>query len=160
VGTYEWVASYGGDANNNPVSSALGDEPETVIPASPAIVTLTSGTVVIGSGNRLNDSATLSGGFNPTGTLTFTLFDTSNTAFYTNQVTVNGNCSYDTSLRTFPTRRLSDLVGTYEWVASYSGDANNNPVSSALGDEPETVIPASPAIVTLTSGTVVIGSGN
>src|SRR5262249_56432928 len=81
-GTYERVGSHSGVANDNPASGGLADEPETVIPASPAIVTLTSGTVVIGSGNRLNDSATLSGGFNPTGTITFTLFDPSNTAVY------------------------------------------------------------------------------
>jgi hypothetical protein len=31
------------------------------------------------------------------------------------------------------------VAGVYQWVASYSGDANNKPVASAKGDEPATV---------------------
>src|SRR5262249_11710287 len=45
-----------------------------------------------------------------------------------------GNGTYATPLGFLPT-----AVGTYQWVANYSGDANNNPVSSAFGDEPQTV---------------------
>ena len=48
--------------------------------AGPAINTVAGGTVVIGSGTKLTDTAVLSGGFNPTGTITFTLYSPSNVA--------------------------------------------------------------------------------
>src|SRR5262249_56386825 len=81
-------------------------------------------------------------------------------AVYTNVVTVNGNGTYDTSTGTNPGGFVPTTVGTYEWVASYSGDANNNPVTSPLGDEPETVIPTTPMITTVASltGGNVVGS--
>ena len=34
------------------------------------------------------------------------------------------------------------MTGTYQWIVSYSGDGNNNPVASASGDEPVVVAPA------------------
>jgi fibronectin-binding autotransporter adhesin len=153
AGTYQWVASYSGDSNNTPVASARGDEPETVNPASPTISTTTGGTVDLGSGSNLTDSATLSGGYNETGTITFTLTDPSGNTADTETVSVNGDGTYVT-----PTGALPTMTGTYQWVASYSGDSNNNQVASVLGDEPETVTPASPTITTTTGGTVDLGS--
>jgi hypothetical protein len=154
TGTYQWVAVYSGDGNNNGVSSNNGDEPEVVSPASPSITTQTAGTVVVGSGNKLNDSATLSGGFNPTGTITFSLTNPSNTVVYTDVVTVAGNGTYSTAtMGNNPGGYLPTAAGTYQWVASYSGDSNNNPVSTKTGDEPEVVSPASPTITTVASPT-------
>ena len=49
-----------------------------------------------------------------------------------------GNGTYTT-----PTGFVPTATGTYQWVAAYSGDSNNNPASSKLGDEPETVTLAS-----------------
>ena len=97
--------------------------------ASPTITTTASPAVVVGSGAELTDSATLAGGFNPTGTITFTLYDPSSTTVVdTETVTVNGNGTYSTPTGfTLPT---GTVTGTYQWVASYSGDANNNPVTS------------------------------
>jgi hypothetical protein len=154
TGTYEWVASYGGDTNNNPVSSAEGNEPEVVIAASPAIATTPGATVVIGSGAKLTDSATLSGGYNETGTIVFTLYSPTNAIVDTETVTVSGNGIYSTPAGYVPTS-----TGTYEWVASYGGDSNNNGASSSEGSEPEVVTAASPAIATTPGPTVVIGSG-
>ena len=34
------------------------------------------------------------------------------------------------------------MTGTYQWVVTYSGDANNIGVASANGDEPVVVAPA------------------
>ena len=66
----------------------------------------------------------MSGGNSPTGTITFTLYaPNSATVVDTEMATVNGNGTYDT-----PTGFAPTAVGTYEWTASYSGDANNNPV--------------------------------
>ena len=94
--------------------------------ASPTLITTPGGSVLLGSGAKLTDSATLSGGNNPTGTITFTLYAPGDTTVVdTETATVNGNGSYST-----PTGFLPSAVGTYAWDASYSGDANNNPVSS------------------------------
>jgi hypothetical protein len=74
----------------------------------------------------LKDSAVLSGGTNPTGTITFTLIYGGQTVD-TETVTVNGNGTYTTPGYTLPTS--GTVVGTYQWNASYSGDANNNTVN-------------------------------
>lgn len=140
TGIYEWVASYSGDANNSPVSDNFGDEPVAVGVAGPSFTTIPGGTVVVGSGVKLTDSATLSGAYNPTGSIVFTLYDPNNLAVYTDTVTVNGNGTYSTSTGSNPGGYLPTTVGTYQWVASYSGDKNNSPEAGSLGDEPESVI--------------------
>ena len=57
---------------------------------------------------------------------------------------VSGNGTYSTPTGyTLPT--TGTVTGTYQWVVSYSGDANNRPqCTSVLGDEPVMVDPASP----------------
>jgi autotransporter-associated beta strand protein len=144
VGTYQWVASYSGDSNNNPVASSFGSEPEQVTPPTPAIATAAGPAVALGSGNRLTDSATLSKGFNPTGTITFTLFAPDGvTVAYTDVVQVSGNGTYRTSQGNNPGGFLPTAAaygtGLYQWVARYSGDANNNPRATPFGGEPEQV---------------------
>jgi uncharacterized repeat protein (TIGR01451 family) len=159
AGTYQWVASYSGDDNNHPIASFPGDEPQTVNPAAPTIITSAGLTVVVGSDVPLTDAATLAGGFNPGGTITFTVTGPDGVVVYTNTVTVNGNGTYTTSQGTHPGGFLPTVPGTYQWVASYSGDANNHPVASDNGDEPQTVIKASPTITTSAGPTVLLGSG-
>ena len=140
TGTYQWVASYSGDPNNNKVASASGSEPVVVDPASPTITTTAGPAVVVGSGAKLTDSATLAGGFNPTGTITFTL-TLNGTTVDTETATVHGNATYST-----PTGFVPTATGTYQWVARYNGDGNNNKVASASGTEPETVT-VSPTVI-------------
>src|SRR5205823_4760041 len=128
AGTFYWQAVYSGDANNNGATSSCQSEVLTIGKNSPTITTTpnpSSGTV----GVTLNDSANLSGGFNPTGSITFNLYGPDNltcnpsgpAAVYTQQVSVSGNGSYNTSPG-FTTLQ----AGTYHWTASYSGDGNNN----------------------------------
>ena len=77
-----------------------------------------------------NDSATLAAGFNPSGTITFTLYaPDGTTAVYTNHVLVTGNGIYSTATSgDNPGGYTPVIAGTYQWVASYSGDGNNNSV--------------------------------
>ena len=50
----------------------------------------------------------------------------------TETVTVSGNGTYTTPTGyTLPT--TGTVTGTYQWVATYSGDANNNAVSEHQG---------------------------
>lgn len=162
AGTYQWVAVYGGDNNNAPITSPYGSEPEVVAYGAPAINTTPGNTVTIGSGSKLSDTAVLSGAYNPSGTITFTLFSPSNVAVYTDVVSVNGNGTYTTSAGNNPGGYLPTGVGTYQWVASYSGDTYNASVSGAVGDEPEVVNTTSPNLITTASlkagCTSVIGS--
>src|SRR5205807_8698245 len=105
----------------------------------PTSVTAASAPVLLGSGVRLNDTATLSGGFTPRGTIVFTLFAPNGAVAYTDTVSVSGNGAYDTSIGSNPGGFLPSVTGTYNWIAVYSGDPNNHAASSRFGDEPVAV---------------------
>jgi len=151
TGTLRWTASWPGDSNNQAASSGCTAEQVTIGPASPTLTTTpspSSGTV----GVTLNDGATLTGGVNPTGSITFNLYPPSDTtcagpASYTQTVTVSGNGSSYTTSPGF----ASTLTGVWHWTASYGGDGNNNPASSGCSAEPVTVNPASPSMTTTPS---------
>ena len=144
VGKYCWRAEYTPDADGSKfyVAASHTDatrECFTVIKASPSISTTPSedsGSV----GDLLNDSATLTGGsnFDGKGTITFNLYGPSDpncdgTPAYTETVTADHNSppDYATSNSTV----TADTAGTWNWTADFSGDANNNPASSACGEE-------------------------
>ena len=97
---------------------------------SPTFSTTPGGTVTLGTGIKLTDTASLAGGLNPTGTIGFTLFNPSDFAVDAETVAVNGNGTYST-----PTGYLPTQAGTYRWVGTYSGDANNT--GSTVGGESE-----------------------
>ncbi|MDB5357471.1 MAG: hypothetical protein JWN24_3924 [Phycisphaerales bacterium] len=154
TGAYQWDATYSGDANNFLATDNNNQaERVTVSPASPAIVTTPGPTVVIGSGAKLTDMATLSGGYFETGLVTFTLYGPANQIVDTETVPANGNGTYVTPIGYLPT-----AAGTYQWVASYGGDANNSPVSGTIGQEPEAVTPAGPTLVTTASPGGIVSS--
>ncbi len=156
TGTYQWQASYGGDSNNAAASTLAGSEAESVRPASPSLTASPSGPVVLGSGAALTDTATVAGGFQATGRITFTLADPTGNTVDTETVTVHGDGTYATPTGYVPTG-AGTLTGTYQWTASYSGDGNNNPDTTAAGSQPENVSAASPMLSTTPGGTVVVG---
>jgi hypothetical protein len=110
----------------------------------------------------LNDTGKLAGGNSPTGSITFNLYNPSDTTCsgtpaYTQTVTVSGNGSYST---TNTTSVPANEPGTWNWTAIYSGDTDNNTASSTCGHESVTVtaVPqgsceGSGSISTLVSGT-------
>src|SRR5207302_1586468 len=101
TGNYKWVASYSGDDNNALVAGvcdAPASEISHVTPKSPTLVTAATDSVV---GGNIHDVATLAGGFNPTGTITFNLYPHS-----------------------YPTRRSSDLNGAGGTSVSVSGNGD------------------------------------
>ncbi|HJV08808.1 MAG TPA: right-handed parallel beta-helix repeat-containing protein, partial [Acidimicrobiales bacterium] len=121
VGTYRWVAEYLAGAGPA-VTTPCDDPAESVVvtPAAPTITTQASPSV--GLGGSVTDTATLIGGFNPTGTVTFNLYGPADATcagvpvFTSVRPLVGGAATSESFIPTAP--------GTYRWVAAYSGDAN------------------------------------
>jgi hypothetical protein len=109
--------------------------PTTPSPASGAI------------GAVLNDTATISGGNSPTGSVTFNLYgpgDTTctGTILYTQTVTLS--CGSATTSPGYTTT----AAGTYNWTAHYSGDNGNLPADSLCGAEAVVIAKNSPSAST------------
>ena len=132
AGDYYWQAVYSGDANNDAATSVCTSEHLVVTKKQPAMTT---------APNLIpNDDATISGAFTATGTITFDLFSPADatcagTPAFTQTVNVNGNGTYSTTNTSF----VASTLGTWRWQVSYSGDANNNPTTSACGVESFTI---------------------
>ena len=146
VGDYHWVAIYDGDANNTTVSSACEAEPVTIGQATPTIATTPSAGGPLGT--PISDTATVTGGFNPTGTVTFELFPPTDatctaTPVFTSTNPLSGGSATSGSFTTA-------AVGTYHWVATYNGDTDNTTASSDCTDEPVTIGQAPQPMVTKT----------
>ncbi|MDQ1427592.1 MAG: hypothetical protein QOK39_1068, partial [Acidimicrobiaceae bacterium] len=162
AGVYRWQASYSGDANNVsiPITACLDPaETVTVTPgtASPTLATTASASVP--AGGSVHDTAMLSGGANPRGTITFDLFGPgdatcANLPVFTAVTPVSGNGAYPSDPFVVGT------AGSYRWTAAYSGDGANNAVTSPCGAPNEDVVvtKATPTIVTNASGPVTLGS--
>ena len=101
-----------------------------------AIVTQASGPVTVGA--TITDTATLSGGFNPTGTITFTAYSdaacTAGSVVFTDmpRSTATASTRSDPYITTF--------AGTIFWIASYSGDASNTAATGSCGDANESSV--------------------
>jgi hypothetical protein len=91
-------------------------------------------------GGAISDTATIVNGINnPGGTITFRAYGPNDSSCggavkFTSSVPVTGNGNYSSGPYT-PT-----AAGTYRWTASYSGDASNNPASTACNDPNESVL--------------------
>jgi hypothetical protein len=134
AGTWSWTAVYSGDARNKGASSACGKETVAVAKAAPSLSTTPGAGGTVGTA-ILNDSATVSGGYTPGGTVTFNLYSPSQacgvgTPAYSQTVTVAADGTAVTG-QTSP----ATAAGTWSWTASYSGDGNNNPAVSGCGVE-------------------------
>jgi uncharacterized repeat protein (TIGR01451 family) len=157
AGTYYWGVSYAGDSHNNAASACGGANEEIIVgKASPSVSTTqqpASGAI----GATFNDTATLSGAVAPdgTGSITFKLYSASDCDSAVLDTETVGNISANGTYST-PTGFQIQNAGTYFWVASFTGDSNNNTFTSGCNDEPVVVARNSPSIATELSKT----SGN
>ncbi len=152
----------GSTGNVAPIATIAGSlttfsEPEGVAVAGPpgppvgASVTTSGAASSISLGNSTSDTAIVSGGTSPTGSLVFKLFGPNDPtcslapAYTSPEQTVKGDGSYP-SPSFVPT-----ATGTYDWQALYSGDTNNAPVTTACGASGETVTVAAKAASTTIS---------
>jgi hypothetical protein len=150
------VVTYSGDANNA-APPAVTNETFTVGKASPTLTTtILQPTAAVAAGNvTVQDQATIAGGFSPTGTLTFDLDNSANQLIASGSTAVSGNSNYDTPAPTF-----SLAAGTYHWMVTYSGDANNA-APPDVTDETFAVGKASPTLTTtILQPTAAVTAGN
>jgi hypothetical protein len=107
-----------------------------VTKATPTLTTEASPNVALGG--SVSDTATLTGGASPTGTVTFTLYGPN-----------DADCSGTPAFASAPIALASGTAssgnftptatGTYRWKAAYSGDGSNNPVTGTCDDPAEDV---------------------
>ena len=124
-----YAATHGRSAYVADVPSAARVSPILTTTANPSSANL---------GSPIHDSATLASGLSPTGNITFQLYGPndatcSGASAFTSTIAVNDNGTYDSASFT------PSQPGTYRWVATYSGDTNNNPITTACSDPNETV---------------------
>lgn len=158
-GVYRFTVFYSGDPNNAPLLSGCNDPNEsvTVAAAPPGLVTQASGPPA--AGGTISDAATLSGGTNPTGTISFDVFGPDDptctgTPAFTSMQAVAGDGDYTSD----PVTPTAD--GTWRFVASYSGDANNPAVATSCADPTESVaVGGTPPTTTTAPGTTTTTTG-
>jgi hypothetical protein len=153
AGVYHWSAHYSGDPENSAADSTCAAF-STVGKASPGV----SGTASAGVVNTaIHDEATLTGGFSPTGEVIFRVYGPADTAcltpLETNAVPVQDDHADSADF-------LPQQAGEFRWTASYEGDENNEPSSTACGaaDQSSDVAKASPSLVGVATSAVVVGS--
>ncbi len=138
TGTHNIVAVYSGDSTHK--SSTATALVVTVTKATPSLATtVSSASIPIGS--TVSDQAMLTGGFpstGVTGTVTYTLFPN---GACTAPGTAGSSFTVGPSNSVPPSAPVTPATsGSFSFQATYSGDANNNAVTSAC--EPFTVVAA------------------
>src|SRR5262249_22769267 len=133
-GRYCWRGEFTATAQGVPNSTdASPGECFTVDPAQPAITTSATATAAVG--NPISDTATLTGaattplGAPAGGTITFSLYgpadpNCAGPAVFTTDRAVSGDGTYPTAAQAAASF-TPNAPGTYQWVATYSGDAPN-----------------------------------
>jgi hypothetical protein len=146
-GVYRWRVNYEGDANNETDSLSCGsaNQTSTVSKAAPSLSGVATATAKVGT--TITDSATLGDGVSAGGQLVFRAYGPGDPTcgsgpVYEKSVAVSGNGTYA------PAGFAPTSPGAYHWTVAYSGDANNEPVSTDCGAANQTsnVSKATPAL--------------
>jgi uncharacterized repeat protein (TIGR01451 family) len=150
AGTYHWVATYSGDANNAGTTTQCGAPHENpVVNARPTTLTTNAGgPFLLGADGTLalSDTATLSGGTSDAGgTITFRLFSDNACSNQVGGDVTTGVNGADGKNYASPSITIN-APGTYYWVASYNGDPDNAGSSTTCGDLNESPLVLKPHI--------------
>jgi hypothetical protein len=139
-GTYNWRAFYPGDSTYAATSTACGAETVVVTDVTPTLSTVASPAVQAGSGASLTDTATLTNGKAPTGSITFLLFPPSDPTCSGKVVDAKSTVTVTNPASTVSQPFQPTTAGTYHWIAVYSGDPHNGAVNGACSDPNESVV--------------------
>ncbi len=104
--------------------------------ATPALATQASAGIVLGAG-ELSAAATVSGrsGAQPDATVTFTLYGPDDATCAGTPLLATAPAPYPAGGGPVTSASFTPAqAGTYRWIAAYSGDVNNAPVSGACDD--------------------------
>ena len=140
-----------------------GATPDAARKASPTLSSTPDPAAGTMLAQPLRNSATLQVGASPTGTISFALYPPSDPKCLGTPVgsgaplvvNVNGNGAYRSPI---VEKRFITQAGTYRWTASYSGDANNSPVTTQCANAPVKItqpvlsIAKTPDNATITAG--------
>jgi hypothetical protein len=125
VGTFRWTVSYSGDPNHAPTTVGCGNATSTVSQAKPSIANGAMQRLTVGTSFEI--TATLQGGYSPTGTIKFEIYRRTAAGcakpLAVDVVPVTGNDSFHSK------SLVAQNPGAYSFVASYSGDAANQGAS-------------------------------
>ncbi len=135
---FDAAADYSGGISHtgeiHDTASAHVDVAKLFTKASPSVSTQQSAGGDVGV--TLNDTASVTGGSNPTGSVTFRLYPPSDAS-------CTGAASYTDTDVSAPYATspgfVSNAAGVWHWTAVYNGDVNNNPATSTCASEPVTV---------------------
>ena len=155
AGTYYWRVAYQGDPLDYGVATGCGDANErtTVSPATPSISTTVSPARPITFGSTVHDTAVLDGATSTAGgTVFYTVYGDPNCVTVLADLTPSPASVVDGVVPPSSPYTLTN-VGTYFFVATYSGDSNNLPVASGCAAEPLVLGPSQPALATTASPT-------
>ena len=126
---------------------------------TPTLSTSASGPVAVGA--AIHDTAHVSGSNGtPTGTVTFQVFAPGDTSCATPLTPAPGSGTLNGSGDATSGDYTTAAVGTYNWIAHYSGDNHYVAVDGTCNaaNESSTVTKATPTLSTIGSGPVTVGS--
>ena len=111
----------------------------TVTPSATPSINTTQQPASATVGSSIADQATVSGGDNPTGTVTFNLYNNPNATGP--PLFTDANEPLSSSDVATSAGYIATATGTDYWVATYNGDANNAAVTSGTAIEPVIISP-------------------
>ncbi len=135
----------------------------TVAKALPTLATTAAPNLVLGAGT-MADNVTVSGRVSPQqgATVDFRLYGPNDATCSGAPVFESLNVPYPVAGGPVVSAPFTPIaIGQYRWIASYSGDANNSPVSGVCNDTNESTVvtPTAPTIATVASPSINLGSG-
>jgi uncharacterized repeat protein (TIGR01451 family) len=138
--TYDNVVRVSSSNDFNSENNEAGTS-TAVVAAAPTLTTQASGSVLLGG--SISDTATLSGGVMPTGTIAFYAYGPDDSTCggspaFVSTADVNGNGQYNSG------PFVPGAPGTYRFVANYEGDEKNKAVITACNDANESVVVTAP----------------